>query len=243
MKLSLIFCFSCSILIGSCGKIANKDKLIFDPILFDPSREIQDGNLTVSELEIGKRICKKIKQKREHFLTLKNNQHLFKARSVHTTCAFPTSENSSEHNFLLSNVENDLKYVPNDSDSTYYLGAVITEQTEGIKDFCTQMTVSSSVSNRIDSPSIKYKIAFNSLKGFDQYFLNKRVFDANNKIKSETSEVVTFFTKVEQLPSKFHGIEKERYLYTNCNEQKEPKKYSYVGQVWLKHLTSFENTL
>lgn len=225
------------LVIASCGKVKGRVRKAFPPSKHDPREEIRPANLTGPELIIGKRICNALKKKSERFLTFENLKQKFAAERVFNTCAEQVPKAKVRFNLMISNVTSKLEYVP-ESDPGSFISNVVTDSAEAIKDFCDNMRVSETVSNRIVSPTVTYSIVFLNENDVDYYKLKKKVIDATGKVIRQSADIVYFYTQETQAAIKFHGIEKERFIYTSCDDQ---LKYAHVAQTWVGPLTSFEN--
>lgn len=189
-------------------------------------------NYTVSELEIGRRICSNLKKKREFFETLSNEREQFRFRGELSNCDRGVYSNT----LFVASIGNangtEPEYI---STRDNYFKDVTTDQSGVMKTQCDLMNQSDVVANNILSGSFKYTINFLIADGYDTYQIVKAKKNATAKYDALSSEVVSLISNIKQAPLKFLGVEKDRTRHTLC----DGKRYRTTRQVWIEAITNF----
>lgn len=209
--------------------IAEKDKEVpgIGGILVPPPR-----NFSVSELEIGRRICANLKAKREFFETLTHEKEQFRFRAELRNC----DNNIYNSSLFIASISNanstDLEYSAN---RTNYFKDVVTDQSKILKNICDTVVQSDVVSNNILNGSYKYIINLMIADGFDTYQITKAKKAPNGQYETMSSESVSIISNKNQASAKFIGVEKERIRHTMCDS----KRFQSTKQTWVEAITPF----
>lgn len=193
-----------------------------------------ERNYTEAELIIGKRICAALKNKREFFEKLKDQQEQIRLRGENRNCD-QNIFNRAEFVVKVSNASaNDLQYVA--VNRINYLSDVITDQSNAIKNLCDNLSVTETISNTSLNGSSYLIINLLISNGYDRLEITKKTRDAAGNFPLVSMEGVNFFTQKSQINEKFLGTEQERIRYVACSGSKNS---SYIKQNWLTAITSF----
>lgn len=189
-------------------------------------------NYTVSELEIGRRICSNLKKKREFFEKLDNEKEQFRFRAELRNC-----DNGLYNNDLfvasISNANStDLEYVAMREN---YLKDIVTDQSGVMKQMCDALIQTDNVMNTAYSGLFKYTVNFLIADGFDRFEINKSKKQTDGSYLALSAEAVSVISQKIQAPTKFFGVEKERVRYTAC----DGKRFSTTKQTWVEAVTNF----
>lgn len=192
---------------------------------------------TDSEMVIGRRICKALKNKRQLFEGVTNQAEAFRFKGEYKGCAMTYPQNLAEFSATISNATtSDLQYIATSSRPYDYFKDVVTDQNGAMKTICENLAASSSVSNTTLNGSSYVIVNLLISEGFDRFEATKLSKDASNNYKAVSSEAVNILTQTSQIIPKFFGVEKERTLYLPCSNSSET---SYNKQTWVAAVTNF----
>ena len=206
----------------------------------DEESEARIGNLVFSkertfiksELDIGRRICRSLKQKREFFQTLYDRQEQFRFQGTLVNCQGTTTLDTP----FVASISNAsaLEYSSTTTRENYFRD-IVTDQSAGINDICVSLLASDNVSNTVRLGSVRYSINFLIAENFDRYDVRKELSDGRGGFTTSGAESVSVFTQSSQASAKFIGVEKERTRLTSCGSG----KFQTMKQTWKEALTNF----
>lgn len=188
--------------------------------------------MTISELDIGKRICSNLKKKREFFETLNNEKEQFRFKAELRNCNNDIYVSDSFVASISNANSTDLEYIAN---RNTYFKDVVTDLSGVLKDMCTALNSTDKVSNTAVSGNFKYTFNFLIADNDDRYEIYKSKKNKDGTFSPVSAETVSVIGQKIQAPTKFFGVEKERVRYTVCDE----KGFSTMKQNWVEALTPF----
>lgn len=209
----------------------DEPKAIIGPITAPKER-----NFTASELEIGRRICSALKNKRTLFDSVTNMQEQFRFRGELKNCDSAILYGQTEFTAAISNVSStEYEYIAATARKNYFKD-VVTDQNGAMKSLCDSLATTDSISNTVLSGSSYLAINLMISEGFDRVEVTKKAKDAAGNYNFVSAEGVSVITQKTQAAEKFFGVEKDRARYSACSGSKD---YSTVRQTWVTALTSF----
>ncbi|MDD4975137.1 MAG: hypothetical protein PHY93_12340 [Bacteriovorax sp.] len=198
------------------------------------------GNMTFSkerpfiksELDIGRRICASLKQKREFFQTLYDRQERFGFQGTLVNCQGTTTLDTP----FIASISNasTLEYSATTTRENYFRD-IVTDQSGAMNDICQSLLVSDSVLNTVKSGSIKYTVNFLIAENFDRYDIRKELSNGQGGYTTSGAESISVITQKFQGATKFFGVEKDRIRFTSC----DGLKFQTMRQTWKEALTNF----
>ncbi len=188
--------------------------------------------MTISELDIGKRICSNLKKKREFFETLNNEKEQFRFKAELRNC----DNDVYNHDLFIASISNanstDLEYIA--ARNTYFKD-VVTDLSGVLKDMCSALNTTDKVSNTAVSGNFKYSFNFLIADNYDRYEIYKSRKKTDGTFEPVSAEAVSVIGQKIQAPTKFFGVEKDRIRYTVC----DGKRFSTMKQTWVEAITTF----
>jgi len=188
--------------------------------------------MTISELDIGKRICGNLKKKREFFETLNNEKEQFRFKAELRNC----DNDVYNHDLFVASISNanstDLEYIA--ARNTYFKD-VVTDLSGILKDMCSALNTTDKVSNTAVSGNFKYSFNFLIADNYDRYEIYKSRKKTDGTFEPVSAEAVSVIGQKIQAPTKFFGVEKDRIRYTVC----DGKRFSTMKQTWVEAITTF----
>ena len=191
-------------------------------------------NFTPSELEIGRRICGNLKQKRLMFEGLPSDTEKFRFRGEVRNC-FNNTANNSLFIASISNAGSSGVEYSSPGRAVNYFKDVTTDQNGIMKTLCDSLLVSDAVANTILDSNFKYSINLLINDGYDSYELIKSQKNSSGNYKSISSEKISLISNTKQASAKFIGVEKARIRYTRC----EGDQFQTLSQTWIEAITPF----
>lgn len=199
------------------------------------------GNMTFSkerpfiksELDIGRRICSALKQKRDTFKNHYNDKtEKFRFQGTLVDCQGTTTLDTPFDAFILN--ASALEYsatIPREN----YFRDIVTDQSGAMNDLCVSLSASDNVLNTFKLDKVRYTVSFLVAENYDRFDVRKELSDNQGLFSIAGAESILVVTHKSQADSKFFGVEKERIRYTSC----EGKKYQTMKQTWKEALTKF----
>lgn len=185
-----------------------------------------------SELEIGRRVCNALRQKREYIQSHYDRQDKFRFQGTIVNCDGTKTVDSTFDAFLIGSTLQYLDSAPVPRED--YFSDIVTDLSPNLKDICTSLQVSDNVSNTSKYGLAKYTARFVT-DSYDRFELKKDISDSKGVFTNSGVESVAIITKPTQAPAKFIGIEKERSRSIRCSN----KSYQSKKQVWLQAITEY----
>ena len=192
-----------------------------------------ERNFTLAELEMGRRICNNLKNKRDFFEKLTNEKEQFRLRVELRNCDnFPYSY--IQFIAAISNANStDPEYIAKNEN---YFKDIITDQSGAIKTLCESLNQGNPFANTNLLGNFKYIFKILSIESYDTIQITKLQKNKEGSFKPISSESISFIGNKNQADSKFFGVEKNRIRYTMCDGQ----KYNTQKQVWIEAVTDFQ---
>ncbi len=222
-----------SALILSCKFNQNKGTLNNEVKGVGEIISTSERNFTLSELDMGRRICNNLKNKRDFFEKLTNEKEQFRLGVELSNC-----ENSPYHytQFIasISNANStNPEYIANNEN---YFKDIITDQSGIIKPLCESLNQGGVVANTNILGNFKYLFNILIIDGYDTFQITKLQKNKDGVFNPMSLESISFISNVSQAKEKFFGVEKNRVRYTMC----DGKNYHTQKQVWLEAITDFQ---
>ncbi len=220
------------ILVSLFGCKANQESFSKDVTGLGAITQVTERNFTSEELDIGRRICKNLKSKREFFETLTNEKEKFMLMVQYRNCEDTLYSNATFDASISNANPSGLEYI---AVRDNFLKDIITDQSAVMKVLCDEMLVTNNVSNTFSTTNFKYVINFLIAGSYDRFEVIKAKKISNARYETISAEGVSIIGRTSQAASKFFGVEKDRIRYVACDSS----HFSTVHQSWLEALTNF----
>jgi hypothetical protein len=198
------------------------------------------GNMTFSkerpfiksELDVGRRICAALKQKREFFQTLYDRQERFGFQGTIVNCQGTTTLDTP----FVASISNAsaLEYSATTTRENYFRD-IVTDQSGAMSEICQSLLVSDSVLNTVKSGSLKYTVIFLIAENYDRFDIRKELSNGQGGYTTSGAESISVITQKSQAAAKFFGVEKDRIRLTSC----DGVNFQTMRQTWKEALTNF----